>query len=439
MRRAQRPPRRRPLHGGAGGTGGATSTLTLTGTAGAGGSGGQLLGTCDVLVLDGLPRSPEPAFEGWEHAGPRLTSIESDGSRAALSYLEAKSVAADLRQASSVAIETPWGPWPESLGTSATHTPTLGFAAGPGLDGRLSLFMSDEPNNTGQATGMVVWFPNAGVPGAQGQYFDDLPPGYPLFVTAREGEWLAGFQRTMGNGLHHMSLARITSPLTTASFEPAAGCALSVALSAAAIPFKGGFLVAASSGRPYGTCFEDNLTDGPPSTLHVVHFPAALTEPKPLAEYTVSDTYVLQIRATRSNTGAWLAWERIPFEPPFERNIEFARVVADGPPEAGLFGPKTGEVGVPFAIAALGDLPVLASTRPDESGTRVLEVQVLTKEADVFGQITLTADAGFAMDASVDLLASPAGDQLLVAWGEVPVTGGVRRVRVARLACAGGT
>lgn len=425
--------------GGGGGAGGATTTFTTTGTAGSGGGGGQPLGTCDVLVVDGPPRSPKPAFEGWEHAAPHVTSIEADTSRAALSYLEAKTIPGGALQASSVALDAPWGAWPDELGTSAPHTPTLGFAAGPGLDGRLSLFMSDEPNAAGKATGMVVWFPNAGVPGAQGQYFDDLLPGYPLFVTAREGEWLAGFQRLVGNGLHHLSLARITSPLSMASLEPAAGCGISAALAGAAIPLKEGFLVAVSSGRPYGTCFEDNLSDGPPSTVHVVRFPGALNEPEPLAKDDVPGTYVFQIHATPSATGAWVAWERIPtFNPPTERWLTFVRLDAGGTPEYGFFGPPTGEVGIPFAIAALGDLPVLVTTRQDPSGSRVLEVQVLDQSGGVFGQITLSAEGGFLMDASVDVVASPAGNQLLVAWAETPVTGGTRRVRVARLACAGG-
>jgi hypothetical protein len=421
------------------GTGGTTSTpTTTTGAGGAGAGGADPLGTCDVLVLDGPPRSPEPAFEGWEQAVPWLTPIEASSSRVALSYLEAKSIPLTSLQTSSVAIDTPWGAWPDALGASAPHTPTLGFVAGPGSEGRLSLLTSDEPNNAGQATGMVVWFPPAGIPGAEGQYFDDLPPGAPTFVTAREGEWLAGFQRVLGDGLYHLSLARITSPLTTASFEPAAGCATFSTLSAAAVPFQQGFLLATSSGRPYGKCLTDDLTDGPPSWLHIVRLPGSVADPEVLVEYSWSDTYVFQVHAIPAATGTWLAWERLPFAPPYERTVDLVQLDGDGYPVGEHLAPVPGEVGVPFALAALGDRPVVAGTRQDAGGSRVLDVRVLTEQAEILGQITLTPDPGYLMDASVQLLGSPAGDRLLVAWAESPATAGIRRVRVARLACAGG-
>lgn len=421
------------------GTGGTASTLTTsTGAGGAGAGGGDPLGTCDVLVLDGPPRSPKPAFEGWEQAVPWLTPIEANTSRVALSYLEAKAIPITSLQASSVSLDAPWGVWPETLGASAPHTPTLGFVAGPGSQGRLSLLTSDEPNNAGQATGMVVWFPDAGIPGAQGQYFDDLPPGAPTFVTAREDEWLAGFQRVLGDGLYHLSLARITSPLTTASFEPAAACATFSTLSAAAVPFQQGFLLATSSGRPYGKCLTDDLPDGPPSSLHVVRLPGSVSDPEVLVEYSWSDTYVFQVHATPAAASTWLAWERLPFAPPYERTVDLVQLDGDGHPVAEHLAPVPGEVGVPFAITALGDRPVVAGTRQDASGSRVLDVRVLTEQAEILGQITLTPDPGYLMDASVQLLASPAGDRLLVAWAESPATAGIRRVRVARLACAGG-
>lgn len=432
------------------GQGGATSTTgtdtattaTTATTSGTTTTSATVLptGTCDVLVIDGQPLSPTPMFDGFEQTLPWLVATEKDRSRAALAVAELGNLGADLApQAASVAFDDPWGVWPDSLGKSVVHTPNLGFVAGDGEEGRISLLTTDEPNGLGQPTGMVVWFPTAGVAGAQGQYYDQQGAGYPLFVTANQAEWLAAFQQTFGGPVQHLSLARIDSPITSGSFAGSIACATDAALSGAALPWGDGFLLALSNGRPFNTCFDDPVADGPPSRVQIAVVQEDLTRFFLTAEYDEIKTYIFQVRAAPSKTGAWIAWERIPFEPPTGRRLALLQLDEDGFPVTGLvFEVPTGTIGTPISLASLGDLPALATTREDGAGGRLLDVQVFTEEGAPFGAITLSAEPGWEMDASLSLLAAPTGDRLLVAWSETASRSGAGRVRVARLACVGG-
>ena len=422
--------------GGAGGTGAGNPTSTSS----SGGSGGSVTPPCNVLLVDGPPLSPVPAI-GNKQFVPWLVRTEPDGSRAALAYYEVQDPASEFLLSSSVALDDPWGPWPASLPTSASHGQTEGVVAGPASEGRFSMLTNDVPNNMGNVpTGMVVWTPVAGVPGMQGQYFDDVPPGSPVLVTSNGGEHLAGFQRAIGAGLQHLTLARISADGGPFSFGDSVTCALDTGLAGAAIPFGGGFLSALSNGRPYGSCLTDDLPDGPPTRLQIVSIPSSPATATLTYEQEQPASFVFQAHLTPAEGGAWAAWERIPFEPPYDRRIQLLQLDAAGFPVNGkVIEVDHGIVSAPLAIASLGSRVALATVRqlPGEVPVPVVGIHVLSEDGSLLAEAGFTAGEGFSLDYSVALLSSPAKDHLLLAWSESSaINNDDRRVRVARLVCS---
>jgi hypothetical protein len=394
--------------------------------------------SCTALAVDGPPLSPIMAIAGGYQFSPWLARTEPDASRAAFVYVENPKPFGELVPVTSVALEDPWGAWPASLGPSAYHDVTDGFVIGPGREGRFSMLTTDVPNNAGNVpTGMVVWAPQAGVPGAEGQFFDDIPPGYPLFVTSNGASYLAGFQRLLADGgPYQLSLGRVSiGGADPYDFNAPIACAIDATLAGAAIPFGDGFLAAFSNGRPFGKCLTDDLADGPPSRLQISVMPSAPSKAALTFEADEPDTYVFQAHLTPANVGAWAAWERIPFGPPLERRIQLLQLDGAGAPLSGkIIEVGFGTVGVPIAIASLGSLLVIATTNP----TGALEVHVLAPDGSMVGETAFEPEQGFGMATSVALLGSLSADHLLVAWGEdSAINNDDRRVRIARLACVG--
>jgi hypothetical protein len=424
--------------GGQGGAGAGTSTPLPTGTAGAGGGAGGAPISCDTVVLDGLPRSPATHIGGAEQGAPRLVPIEADASRAALVYEEAEQLSFGTPKSASVALETPWGAWPDSLATSGLHFDHTGMSVGGGESGRISLLTRELSNPAVVPTGMFLWTPTAGQPGSEGQFFDDLSIGAPRLVAAGQSDWIAGFSLSTGGASERLALARLTSPIPSSTFAGDFACAKDAPLSGAALPWGEGYLLAISNGRPFGTCSDDQFSDSAPERLQVVLLPGPVNAPVLQAEYAESGTHVHQVLAAPSATGAWLAWERVPpgFEadPPAERRLQLFQIDAAGLPKTGkIITLDLGITGTPIGLATVGDLPVLATFRDSGDGG-VVDVSVFGELGEPLGQITLPPEDGLFLELTVSLLGSPSGGHVLVAWGE---TGAQRRVRVARLACAG--
>ncbi len=399
--------------------------------------GGSSPATCDKLVMDGAPISSDPSTPGWEQLWPRIVPIQNDGSQVGVTFLERPNGATKPYYATSIVMDNPWGTWPQNLGVSALHGANEGFVVGPGANGRFSMLTTDMPNNENVSKGMVVWFPNAGVAGAQGQFFDDLAHGYPLFVTHRAPEWLAGFHRKVTDELQHLGLARITSPVTSAAFDQAFACATYAGLSASAVPVADGFLVAMSNGRPFGHCLTDQFADGPPIHIQIVSLDKLGAVPVLRGEYTEADGYVFQVHTAKSVSGAWIAWEVIPFQSPFERRIRLMRLDATGTPTlAKPIHLDYGVVGVPFALTTLGDLPVLVMQGMTKNLGGLIDVRLLAENGDVLAAASIEADTGTTINASISTVGSPEGRHLLVAWDEDASNATPRRGRIARLACA---
>lgn len=417
----------------AGGSGGTGST---TGSGGTGGSGGATpVLTCSTLVVDGPALTPVTGFgSGYQYA-PWLAYTEPDRSRAAFVYVEDPQPFGEFMQSASVALTDPWGAWPASLGPSAHHALSDGFVVGGGRSGRFTMLTTDEPKNAGNdPEGMIVWAPHAGMSGAEGQYFDDVPPGRPSLVASNADRFIAGFQRSVGGSLQHLTLAGVSFGLGPVSIGQAVTCGLGASLAGAAIPLGNGFLAALSNGRPFGKCLTDDLADGPPSRLQVVTMNENPSLAKLTFEHDEPGTYIVQTHLAPAPGGAWVAWERASSGPPFPRRIQLVRLDAAGAPVDGTilevsFGTST----EPFAIASLGQAVAVAA----RSDVLNLSVHVVGSDGAPLGAATFEPELGLGSDGSVALLASPIPGRLLVGWSEWSVVNNDhRRVRLARLACA---
>ncbi len=321
------------------------------------------------------------------------------------------------------------------------HTPNLGFVAGPGSQGRLSLLTSDEPNNAGEATGMVVWFPDAGIPGAQGQYFDDQQPGCShLRDCPIRASGSPVSSRVLGDAHYSTSPSRASprrsrqppssppppappsapsprrpSPSSKASCSPPPAAARSASASPTTSP---------TAPRPgsRSSVVQDALSD--PEVLGGIRCDRTPTSSR--------STPPPPRRAPGSPGSA------SPSRPPTSAPSTSSSSTATATPWPSTSPPSPARSESPSPSRPSATAPSSPPPGEDGAGGRLLDVRVLTEEAETLGQITLTPDPGYLMDASVQLLASPAGDRLLVAWAESPATAGIRRVRIARLACAGG-
>lgn len=422
------------------GSGGAGSSSTSPGgdSTSPGGAGGSLLTSCPSFALDGQPLSPTPIL-GEHTFDPWLAATELDGSRGGLVFIDHDGPQADSTfQVASVALDDPWGPWPSSLGASGLHGVAEGFVVGPNAGGRFSMLTTEEDCCGGAPVGMVVWSPEAGVSGAEGQFWNDVPPGLPLFVGANGSHYVAGYQRLLGDDLHHLTLAGVVfggGPATAAATISA--CSLGVPLSGAALPLGGGFVLAQSNGRPFGKCLTDDLADGPASRLQIVTLSADTAQATLTFEADEPGTFISGARLAAAPGGAWAVWERVGFEPQSERRLQILRLDDAGLPVDG----KILEVGwglgsSPFAIASLGSLLALATMDVGDDDALTIAIRVLDQNGVPSGEAAFLFGPDLEVDRGVGLLAAPAGDRLLVTWSESSTVGDdARRVRLARLAC----
>lgn len=422
---------------GSGGAGNG-STSPGGGSTSPGGAGGSLIESCPSFTLDGPPLSPTPIL-GNHTFDPWLAPTEPDASRAGLVFIDHDSPQADtVFQVASVALDDPWGPWPSSLGASGLHGFAEGFVVGPDTGGRFSMLTTEEDCCGGAPVGMVVWSPQAGVAGAEGQFFNDVPPGRPLFVGENGGNYVAGFPRLLGENLHHLTLAGVvfgSGPATAAATTSA--CSLGISLSGAVAPLGGGFLLAQSNGRPFGKCLTDDLADAPASRVQIVSLSADTAEATLTFEADEPGTFISGIRLTPAPGGFWAVWERVAFAPQVERRLQILRLDSAGVPLGDeLLEVHWGLGSSPFAIASLGSLLALATVDVGEDDGPRIAIRVLDQSGGLGGEADFLFLEGLELDLGLGLLAAPGGDQLLVTWSEsVTLDDDTRRVRLARLTC----
>lgn len=439
--------------GGAGGAGStssstsATSTTSVSSTTTSGGAGGAPA-ACDALVLSGEPITPEA--EPFEHGlRPRLVPAAGDGSLVSVvvarQAVEGPAVPPARITRAEVA---PWGAWPSTLGTEYQVCSFGGeaFAAAPAMPdarpGIAALFYlptAQFPSDMYLAP--VVSARTSYDPFPDGVQWDAWEPAFAAAL-ARGGEGhLAAYELVLGGVSGTATYLGVSlvgaASLDVQPIDPVA-CA-EAPFPADAAPIAGGFLVAAASGRPFGTCQRDDGVPGPADELQVIRIEEATHQTSLSASFQERDP-LAHVALAAGGGGAWVVWQASgasALQPPPVRAM---RLDEAGAPAGSVFQVTAeGATAGPIAAAALGSWLAVAWVDAIDPSFPTLRVD-LFDEAGAFRTGTSISTApSWLFDASLSLLASPDGTQLLLAWSDVAASGmEAAAVRVARFSCAQG-
>ena len=425
-----------------GGGGGSAPTSSTSSTSSSSSGSGGAPPTCDQLLLTGAPITYEPT--SFEHGSrPSLVPATDDGS------LVSVVLARQIVEGPSVppirivdASFSPWGDWPSTLGP-ADQVCSFGgeaFAVAPamaaGQPGFATLFYlptSSFPSDMYLAPGAS---PKTSYdPFPEGISWDAGEPAWPVALARGATGMLAAYQ--IGVGSHSfMSLALVDSASLSVEVVHDVACA-DAPFTAAAVPAQGGFLVATAAGRAFGACMLDDGVPGPADEVHVMRFDqakmqltlsASFEEPDPLAH----------IALAKRGGGAWVVWQSDGASAEAPPPIRAARLDEGGLPVGPVF-PIThdGETTGPFAAASIGPLLAVAWVDSLDPGYPTLRLDLFDEAGALVTGSSINTGPAWLYNASLSLLPSPDGRQLLLAWSDIaspdPAT-----VRVARFSCAAG-
>jgi hypothetical protein len=355
----------------------------------------------------------------------------------------------------------PWGAWPDAA-VGPVHVAAEGgasLAAASEADGSLALLFGG-PSPALETPGGVTL--DLGLDpdqdGLHAPLVIDPDANAATFVAPRPAH-LVGFERRrplMPFGKAHQLDIGVghTVSTGTAFVGPLhLGCATN-AIAAAAVPAEeGGWLVALTNGTPLGEigCFED-VAIGPATQIQV-----ALVDPLLGVEQrsswgslpepgTFQSGMAAIALAPRPGGGAWLAWNAAATGAGTEAAL---RVASIGPAGEWLSdvsvtdhidtaeGGEPGEAG--FAAVALGDrLALVWLYLPDVTFdvAPLLVVEIVGADGTVAGWTLVPTEGAIGLPPA--LIASPAGDALLVAWSAAPTPGQDERLHAVRVDCLPG-
>lgn len=429
--------------GGGGGSAPTSSTSSISSTSStsstSSGSGGAPP-ACDQLLLTGMPITVEPT--SFEHGSrPSLVPATDDGS------LVSVVLARQLVEGPSVppirivdASFSPWGDWPSTLGP-ADQVCSFGgdaFAVAPamaaGQPGFATLFYLP----TSSFPSDMYFAPDASPqtsydPFPKGISWDAGEPAWPVALARGATSTLAAYQ--IGVGSHSfMNLALVDSASLSVEVFASVACA-DAPFTAAAVPAQGGFLIATATGRAFGACMLDDGIPGPADEVQVMRFDqakkqltlsASFKEPDPLAH----------IALAKRGEGAWVVWQSNGASAEAPPPIRAARLDEGGLPVGPVFLiTDDGETTGPFAAASVGPLLAVAWVDSLDPSSPTLRLDLFDEAGALVTGSSINTGPAWLYDASLSLLPSPDGRQLLLAWSDIaspdPAT-----VRVARFSCA---
>lgn len=423
-----------------GGVGGASASSATSGaggagaggagTGGAGGAGGLL---CNALSFSGPPIIDLVVALGHEERRPILVT-EDGGARAAVVFalepIESPGVPFPIGHTAFA----PWGEWPSTIGQGHFAASIGGrrFAA-TGGDGGFALLL---PVGGGPNPG--VYFAPSVAPETDYSPIPDAfvvttePMSRPAFVARGASGHLAGSLHDAG-GFLQLEINFITPEGSVFGASLASGCATSPMVTGA-VPSGDGFLVAFSSGRPFGTCFNDDGIPGPPTELQVAWMDGNGTIKPGAVLPGIEPIFGAQIVA-RSD-GAWLVWQHDGSTSEVSPPILAVRLDATGQLASDIFEvvPTGASSARPFAADRLGDKLVVAWVDAIDPSAPSLIVQVFDEAGLLTGGASLSTAPGFFFDDQLAIMGSPAGNQVLLAYASDPGDG-LRRIHVARLDC----
>lgn len=422
--------------GGAGGASASSATGGGAGGAGAGGAGTGGAGgasACDALTLSGPPIIDFVVALGHEERRPILVT-EDGGARAAVVFalepIESPGVPFPVGHTAFA----PWGDWPSTIG-QGHYAASIGgrrFAA-TGGDGGFALLL---PVGGGPNPG--VYFAPSVAPETD---YSPIPDAFvvtsetmsrPAFVARGASGHVAGSLHEAG-GFLQLEINFITPEGDLFGAPLASGCA-TTPMVAGAVPSGDGYLVAFSSGRPFGTCFNDDGIPGPPTELQVAWIDAnGAIKPGAMLPG-IEPIFGAQIVA-RSD-GAWLVWQQDGSTSEAPPPIVAVRLDAGGQLASDIFEvvPTGVSSARPFAADRLGDKLVVTWVDAIDPSAPNLIVQVFDEAGLPAAVTSLSTAPGFFFDDQLAVMGSPAGNQALLAYAS-NVEDGPRRIHVARFDC----
>ncbi|APR76706.1 Hypothetical protein A7982_02053 [Minicystis rosea] len=329
-----------------------------------------------------------------------------------------------------------WGAWPPAAPVLSKVTDTFGgqvpgsfvaaaasrvgstdagfavLATGPNAQ----LFRALDPGGTSTASGALHWV-GAGLTVAADE------AGTAHLVATQHGTTLDVAVVNDGGTLEYPTTACATGPLA-----------------ADALPWGGGFLLAAATGTGLAWQTDEVPCEviGPveaASTLQIARVSSA-GAPSPSSPSVGGIGPVVRLRLARRGVGGWAVWTTaVPSGVPV--GLHLMRLEADGDGFLPLIHPAVGNEIDPntFAIAPLGEDHLAVAVVELRSAGAVLVV----RRYDGQGKEVWARDIAVETEvpSPVTLLASPGGDALLLVWSERQPTASIRRLRAARLGCLG--
>lgn len=377
---------RSPLALGSGGEGGAAGAPA--------GTGGTSVSACSALS----PRAPVLTLPG-------ATASELDDALG-LVPLDAGDVAgAFVRKGDDGSLRvlhtrfSPWAEWPPEVSTGSVHSTSLvvddtpklaraaagGYAMAARFDPGPRLYPAIEPTTSGSGATPIAL---AGIDA--------------MFVASNETRFLTGtFSPNVSHG------TAISGGSVVSSFD--LGCAASSGqpVTAGAVEWGGGFLVAASSAVPFGGC-ADPTANGPATRIEIV----AVDANGVASSVTGADVggTVISLRTAPHPDGLFVAYtvSGASAGPTLRlARVDLAQAKWVGPVGVGAPGEQPGG----FAVAALGSRVAVA--RKVQSATATQRVSVFDA---ALGEVATGSDSPPLASIPTDALGSPDGGSLLVAW-----------------------
>ncbi len=405
--------------GGVGGTAATSGTGASGGSGGSGGTGGSL-NCSSLLQVSPLLRTQSPFYDKLL---PSLVASNNNGKRVTLAFLrrpiESPGPFAEVQHGAF----RPWQNWPQNGIFSAPHTSFGGstvqqvLEVGRGFGGRFAATASLQ--NKGWIRPRVD--PQGGGPGSTSQaplsgplskFVTRGPPGHHLVGSfLPSGHLFADVVHTSGGVIN------TTSKLLTCATQ---------SIKADAVPYKDGWLVAASSGTktPQVGC-GDPGSYGPPTQIRI--FFVDQNAQVSFAGGISTEERIAALSAAAHPDGMYVVWRGVT-----QTGLGPVRVMRRDVAKAGTVGPGiiSGPTAVPFDMDATafgsGVAAVWVNDSPGAAPNMVLS---LVNEA-----IGLETSYAFAPKFSgiPTIIASPDNDSLVIAW---PTVGLPREIELLRLDC----
>jgi hypothetical protein len=203
------------------------------------------------------------------------------------------------------------------------------------------------------------------------------------------------------------------------------------------VPTKGGYVIASASGYPFGSCSPDVGIPGDASFLQLMMLNEEAGSISQVAGFPGTDR-IAHIELAERSEGPWVVWQDTGESAETPPPIRAVRLDEIGEPHTGVVPlTKDGETTGPFAAAMLGDRLAVAWLNSINAGDPLITLALFDEAGAQVTSTLLDVAAPFPYDASLSLLASPDGKDILLAWSDITMNGPAV-VRVARFSCAPG-